>query len=356
MEKDKFIFKLQTEVPSMPLNEYLLKYKSTGDIAYLHYFLHKYEPKLNAIIGNFAFNYSIDYFFDDLKMVYVATLFELLRSWDTEKDSVFLYSNKFALRDSLIKFLSDMGGAFAVSSHSHFRALRKVAFLYFNTPTLHSEELYSYIADKTSLPVDTVRKLVAEATLFGGCEDILTMNEDNERCCNIPTSENVELQVENDIFIDHIIDIIDVLPFKEREIFIKSIGIGCHWCLRSCTRQTYLELANRFQLSGESAAEKLNKKARLSILESLADKGLIDFVSATKKNESKKSATYAYLPHNDKSADKGFIVIDKSDFNFKVESIADLDTMLSTRYAKRVVRYLKEKKDFPENILFVWKV
>lgn len=175
------------------------------------------------------------------------------------------------------------------------------------------------------------------------------MYENHERCCNISTGENIELRVENDIFIDYVIDIINALTFKEREIFIKSIGIGCHWRLRSCPMQTYLELANRFQLSGESAAEKLNKKARLSILKSLTDKGLIDFVSATKKSENKKSTTYTYLPQNDKSADKGVIVIDKSDFSSKAKSIAEIDTMLSMRYAKRVVRYLKEKKYFPQN-------
>lgn len=104
----------------MPLNEYFLKYKTTGDIAYLQYFLHHYEPKLNAIINNFTYNHSIGYYFDDLKMEYVTILFELLKAWDTQMNSDFLYSNKFALRDSLINILCYMGGAFAVCSCSHF--------------------------------------------------------------------------------------------------------------------------------------------------------------------------------------------------------------------------------------------
>ncbi len=138
--------------------------------------------------------------------------------------------------------------------------------------------------------------------------------------------DNVEQIVQRGMMQDSITEEIDRLPFKEQEIQKK------HRC--------FLLLANKFQLSGASAAERLHKKARLAILTNLADKNILDFVTATRVKENNRVATYTYLPRGDKSAEKGVVTISKAKYTYIVGPIAEQDTMISTRYAKKVVGYL----------------
>ncbi len=360
------IFQLEEEVPTMKLHEYLSEYKKSKDIEYFRWFLHSFEEKLNAIIKKYVYRYSAMNSFFDLKSIYVTTLFYALGDWEKEDTSDFLFANKFVLRDALLKHISRAGGAFAIHSESHFKALRKVSYLYSNTVDLHGysntvdlhgKELLECISKATKLPLATVTKLLVESNLFAYYDDIDPRNDDGISMSIITNiNDNVDFIAERSMLLDTLAEEIDKLPFREQEIFLQSIGISCHWCLRTCRRQTYMELANRFQLSGESAAEKLNKKARLALLANLAENNVLDFVWATRKSENEKTITYTYFPKADKSAEHGVITINKADFSYKVEVIAELDTMLSTKYAKRVIWHLKEHSEFTKSFIYVWRL
>ncbi len=307
----------------MTWNEYLVEYKKTNNEKYLSWFLHYYEYRLNQIITTFARRYFSLHYFDDLKTVYINTLSEQLKIWNFTKDEDFLFANKFVINDSMIKFIGEMGGVYSFNSENHFKALRRVSYMFFNTKNINGNELLEYISEKTKLTLPTVKKLLVEARQFYRVEDISQKDEDGLWSCFISNpNDNVEQMVERTLIQNSITDAIDKLSFKEQEIFLKSIGIECHYCGRLCSKQTYIELANKFQLSGESATEKLHKKARLAILTNLADENILDFVIATRVRENKKTVTYNYLPQGDKSAEKGVVVILKSDYTYTVETTA----------------------------------
>ena len=73
--------------------------------------------------------------------------------------------------------------------------------------------------------------------------------------------------VPNALFMDEIVEAIEVLPAKQREILYRSCGIRCMACGRVGNRETYAELANRFELYSESAVEKIRKVASKTLYE-----------------------------------------------------------------------------------------
>ena len=60
---------------------------------------------------------------------------------------------------------------------------------------------------------------------------------------------------------DEVVDAVEELPLKQREILYRSCGIRCIACGRTGNRETYADIANLFQLYSESVVEKLRKTA-----------------------------------------------------------------------------------------------
>ena len=79
----------------------------------------------------------------------------------------------------------------------------------------------------------------------------------------------------NALYWDAVIDAVEALPFKQKEILLGSLGIRCMYCKRVGNRISYGELANRFELYSENAAEKQRKaaidKLKKTILNSYLD-------------------------------------------------------------------------------------
>ena len=82
--------------------------------------------------------------------------------------------------------------------------------------------------------------------------------------------------VPNALFMDEVIDAIQVLPYKQQQMLYLSSGISCIACGRICNRRTYAELANGFELYSESAVEKQRKQQRSIIAANQKDVVNID--------------------------------------------------------------------------------
>ena len=182
---------------------------------------------------------------------------------------------------ALHEYVATYCGSFGITP-GHYKMLRAAMYEYFADNEKSSEEKISILAKKLNTSESTIRELIAEAAAFRFSDFINSFDDDTDEDEIKPgvdppeNSNRPDIVVPNTLYMDEIIDCIEtVLSYKQQQILFSSLGIACIYCGRTFKRQTYAEIANDFEMSSESAAEKARKKAIEMLRAEMKSRGLI---------------------------------------------------------------------------------
>lgn len=269
---EKRMYLLYPAPPKMEFDEYIERYRDTGDGRYFLYFLHAYEPALNRRALRYCSNYWVMPLFPDVKQTIVTALFEYATSYDHGVGVPFLAYTQLMVRDAVREFVRRNGGVHSVANASHFRRLAKVNALYYAGLDLGltSRQCIVAIANKLNTTTGKVCSLIEEGLTFRDFKSLAirstdAADEENkeqyERYDRGDKTADPGEVVPDVLFMDEVMDAIDTLPYKQQQILFRFCGIRCMACGRVGNRETYAALANEFELYSESAVERARNDA-----------------------------------------------------------------------------------------------
>lgn len=265
-----------------PLDEFIKMYVWTGETKYFDAFLHHYEPALNRRAMGYCRHYRVEHLYLDVKQTIVMTLFEYAKRYDPTEGVPFLQYTRLMVREAVHDLIRQIGGVHSIANASHYRRLRKVNFLHYANLDmgLSASASIRMIAEQLQITEKKVSALIAEGECFRDFENFGERTGDSsdedapekyERYDRGDKSADPGEVVPNALFMDEIVETIEALPVKQREILYRSCGIRCMACGRVGNRESYADLANEFELYSESAAEKIRKAAIRELYERFAD-------------------------------------------------------------------------------------
>lgn len=252
-------------------DEYIRLYRENVDEAYFLAFLYYYEAPLNRRTRRFCERHYITHLCNDVKQTIVLTLFECAKKYETQQGVPFLAYTQSYVKEALRDYLCENGGVHSVPA-AHFRYLSRINAMYYERTGAgsSSHDAVKDISQKTGLAEKKIYALIAEGEAFREFNDISEMFRDTSDENNIDEYERYDMGdktadpgeiVPNEYYWDEVIDAVENLPYKQKEILLGSLGIRCMYCKRVGNRISYAELANRFELYSENAAEKQRKAA-----------------------------------------------------------------------------------------------
>ena len=360
------MYQIKPEPPQMPLNEYIRLYKETGDNLYFQFFLHTYEPQLNRRTQRIIERYCLADRYADVKQTIILALLSKLPEYDLSYGVDFLKYVDIHIRGSINDYIRIYGSCYTIQKVNHYKALKKVSAIYYDNADRTLDERVRLIKEQTLYPDHTIRALIAESTDFRYYESFDPHYDEADDDNIAPEkyisdhSADPDVVVPFVLYMDEVIDSVEKLTYKKQEILYASSGIKCIYCGRISKRKNYAELANDFELYSESAVEKLRKRAIEDILRDLSAKGLIHTlrIRLVEKKEKHGTLTYAkYVYQPDLDGEEGIIEVDLSKpahDGYTIEELADWDTMISHKYACRVidkVEKMQERGDFASEVV-----
>ena len=278
---DKRMYRIFPAPERKPPDEYIAIYARTKETEYFEAFLHYYEPSLNRRAQRYCSNYWVEHLFADVKQTIVMTLYEYAHQYDISQSVSFLAYTKLMVQEAVHDLIRQNGGVHSIAAASHYRRLRKVNFLHYANLDLGLSQNASIrmISEQLSITEKKVISLIAEGKCFRDFVSFAELAEDTadedvpdiyERYDRGDKTADPGEVVPNALFMDEVVDAVEELPFRQREILYRSCGIRCMACGRTGNRETYADIANMFQLYSESAVEKLRKAAIKTLYEKFA--------------------------------------------------------------------------------------
>lgn len=360
--------------------KHLRLYKESDAAEDFARFLEVFMPSLDRRIRRFADLYRLEHHFEDLKWVYIETIYTELSRFDQTLGVPFFAFAKARLYEALHDYVRLFGGAFTIQQAGHYRSLRTAAYFYYNSDLQTRRERIQFVAGHLKMSTSAVDRLIAEAEAFR-FYDSTNPSDDGDDITEprdldfADTSLDPYAIVEKEMIRSELIEAIEkILGYKEQQILYRSCGIRCIYCGGLCKRETYAELANSFEYSSASTVEKARKKAIEKVVYELCERKLLTCVKLVRTELNDTSLVYSYLVNGDdgredggvKSDNDGFGIIsfnlaehflkDKSMWEcYTIEQLAALDTTKFHRYANRVVGIVNSMGDvFQKELLAVW--
>lgn len=241
--------------PEMPLNDYIVHYKQTGDKQYLDYFFHCYEHALNNRTFRFCDHYKQLRYFEDVKQTIVQALLELLPHYDQSTGVDFVVFARPYVADAAHNFLRQNCGAFVVPVN-RYKTLRKVMAIYFADPYAYESERIQAIAEQTGLSDEKINNYVIMGKVYRFSESIEVMraNENESGRPGIFHQPIPILFTSPDVLIpdfmlyEAMVDAIEALGHKDRRILLDYLGIWCLYCRRVGEPIPKEDIAAMFQI------------------------------------------------------------------------------------------------------------
>lgn len=272
VDRGEWIYRMNPAPEKLPLEEYIQLYQNTKNEQYFHAFLHCYEPSLNRRAMRYCRNYWVEHLFLDVKQTIVTTLFEYADKYDANMGVPFLAYTSLMVREAVHDMIRLNGGVHSIANASHYRKLRKVNYLHYINRDKGMTDYQSaeIIAEELNMTVNKVCAMISKGRCFRDFESLAERERDlsDEDAPDVydkhdkgDRTADPGIVVPNALFMDEVIDAIQVLPYKQQQMLYLSSGISCIACGRICNRRTYAELANGFELYSESAVEKQRKQA-----------------------------------------------------------------------------------------------
>lgn len=361
------LYHLANEPPEMPLNDFIVLYKQTGDEIYIQYFLHRYEPDLNGRIWKICDKQKLNCRFEDLKQVIVTAILECLPDYDLSVGTTLLQYVDPYINGAVYTYLRQYGSAAFSLNSNEYKTLRKVNAIYYSSNESTEQERYAEVTGQTG-----ISELDAQQIIVGGQSfrypytidyTIKSSDGDNEPVAEkIPDlySNPAEI-VSHGLLYDDLVDAIESQPDKPKTVLLEDLGIKCLYCGRTGRRMPQQDIANLYELYSTRAVQKLKDKAVETMVLELTAKGWLRSMKihlVEKKMDGKTAlfVTYAYYPMF--SDDKGLLEFDlngPAEKGYMIDRFTSWDRQYP--FFKRLVREVAKmqgKGEYPKERLLVW--
>ena len=235
MEQDNskeasYMYRMEAKLPKMPLNDYIVRYKQTGDEQYLRYFLHCYERTLNYRTRMYCEDYGLLSHFEDIKQIIVITMLEQLEKYDPDADASLITFTELHVTEAVHNYIRQHCRVL-VSSKYDYDNLRKVMAINNENLDLSEAERVDKIAEETGLNENKIRMHLHRGALFLNSVSFDEEPEDADEDY-IPLIERVadirsdpEYIILKKMFYEAIVAAVDGLSFKDKHMILSYCGL-----------------------------------------------------------------------------------------------------------------------------------
>ena len=296
-------------------NDYFVYTLTEKDSGYFVAFLDFYDNKINGIAAKYVNNYSLEQSAtEDIKQIYISTLWQLLLSYDPADQYPLLHYARFAVYNQVIKYIRTVKAGCTVPTHNGYMELKKVLGIYNDNPQLTADESIALIVKETGFDEEKVAELIAVGKATEYPIGIVPTEDDEEELDGAISDEFIEdpsvslfQEVWRSVCREHFGTAAESLMPKDKQIISLSLGV-CFDCFGIFEPNTYAEIALKQGASGERSIEKKRKAAIEKFAKDLCIMGFCDgitlkqkHIAVVKENGEKKvqSVTYAYEPFGD---------------------------------------------------------
>jgi DNA-directed RNA polymerase specialized sigma subunit len=228
--EDRRMYRLKKKPPKTEKqNDYIVRYKQTGDERYLSYFLHTYEYALNERTEVFCREYGQYHHFADIKQTIVAALIAALPKYDPNAGATLLtYTDKAA--EAAVHDYIRLNCGQLIPSEYDYDYLRTVMYFY-GRDELTLAEKTAEIAVATGLDDEKIRGYIHKGDLFAYSESLTGFWQDKDGEY-IPLEERIgdiyespEYLVIKKLFVEAVIAELDKLPFGDNRLLLGYLGL-----------------------------------------------------------------------------------------------------------------------------------
>ena len=335
----------------MELNDYICEAVHHRELAYVSFFLHHYEKRLNGRIYRFLSRNGIGRYdpeqFLDYNPEALQMLLFCLPKYDPAQEAEFLtYAHRF-IEDGLL-FCRALEEAGSFKTLDEFRRVRRIGARYAASRKSRNDFVSEYAAGHPYKEERTVieRLTVAQrnrsmAPLYRTAQD-----EDGEKTGENVTRDDSWNYAEilwNGIQAKTVAAAFDALEHRDQVLLEKRTAV-CMTCgrLSPLSRQeTFEELAVMFEGSRASGAERAYRRAMDMLRLKLMESGMIHTVTLKQTERRKKGKTIAaaaYLYQADNDGEWGELRFDFENGAVELVRLEEWDTVKSNIFVRTAIR------------------
>jgi len=229
-----YMYQMTKKPPEMTLNDCIIQYKQTTDELFLLYFLHFYEPKLNARAESFCLQYGQINHFQDIKQTVIRAILEKIDDYDPAKGASLITFTHWHVIDAVHDYIRENCGAVSVSEYDYDN-LRNIKAIFNETSEATETERFQSAMEKTGLSEDAIKQHLQYGEIFPRAEDINSGYKDDNDENSLQLIErigdvydNVERLVLNKMLYEALVIAVDTLPYKEKRLILDFNGLEMH--------------------------------------------------------------------------------------------------------------------------------
>lgn len=227
--EQKYMYRSEDEPPKMKLNDYIVRYKQTGNNQYLQYFLHKYEPALNKRAMEYCEHYGLLNYFEDIKQTIVTVLLMQIEKCDPSSGASLITFTDLHVKEAVCNFVRHNCGILTPSEYDYDN-LRRVMAVYNENSNATAAERVQAVLVETGLKEGDIRLHLQRGDMFLYSESFDDEHSDDEDY--VPLVErigdirsNPEYIVLKKILYAAITTTVDKLPYKENRVILSYCGL-----------------------------------------------------------------------------------------------------------------------------------
>ena len=337
-------------------NDYFVYALTEKDSGYFVAFLDFYDNKINGIAAKYVSNYSLEQSAaEDIKQIYISTLWELLLSYNPTDQYPLLHYARFAIYNQVIKYIRTVKAGCTVPTHNGYMELKKVLGIYNDNPQLSADERIALIVEETGFDEEKVAELIAVGKATEYPIGIIPTEDDEEQLDGAISDELIQdpsvslfQEVWRSVCREYFGKAAESLMPKDKQIISLSLGV-CFDCFGIFKPNSYAEISLKQGASGEKSIEKKRKTAIEKFAKELCALGFCDGVALKQTNmvlvkedgEKKvQSVTYSYTPYGDGEAGE-IIHTTSGKHRFQIIRLAENDeTGAYAEYTAKIISYM----------------
>ena len=364
------LYQLAKEPPEMPLNNYIIQYKQTGNEKYFQYFLHCYEHILNKMVENFCDKHKLICRFEDVKQTIVTTIIERISHYDLSVGTTLLQYVEQYIKGALNRYLRLYSSTAYSMSADEYKLFVKVNAIYYDNKHLPNNEVWAEISRQTDLKNEVAMQIVVDGHNFRYPHSMdFRINDEHEKGITIEDKvpdiySNTEENAIRNIVYDDLVEAVETLPDKTKTIFLADRGILCLHCGKINKHKIpQQDIANMFELYSTRAVQKQVDKAVETIIKEMTTKCWLRVMNIKQDSKIVKkgeviSVTYSYRPMF--STDEGLIEFDLTQLAER-KYIIDRFTSQDREYpffrqiVQEVAKMQKSGIFYKEKLIVWWK-
>jgi DNA-directed RNA polymerase specialized sigma subunit len=224
------MYQIKPKPPDMHLNDYIVRYKQSGDEQYLRHFLHCYEPRLNTRAENFCLQQGYLHHFQDIKQAMLEAVLEKISDYNPDTGASLLTYAHRHIEAAAHEYVRQNCGTVSPSEYDYDN-LRTIMAIFNSMPEATETEKIQAAIEKTGLSEKQVYQHLQNSETFRNPMDIDSGSR-NEDDGFLPLAEkigdvsgNPETILLKRLLYEALIVEVDALPYKEYHLLLDYCGL-----------------------------------------------------------------------------------------------------------------------------------